>query len=69
MSRRARRRPVGWRQSPPRRPARDLAQLGVCVFLALLGVVVLVDAATLGNNRTGVDPLGPRAVPLVLGSA
>jgi putative tricarboxylic transport membrane protein len=48
---------------------RDLAQLGVCAFLAVLGVVVLADAATLGSNTTGTDPLGPRAVPLVLGSA
>jgi putative tricarboxylic transport membrane protein len=51
------------------RPARDLAQLGVCAFLVLLGVVVLIDASTLGRNSTGTDPLGPRAVPLVLGSA
>ena len=50
-------------------PVRDLAQLGVCAFLVLLGVVMLVDASTLGNNSTGTDPLGPRAVPLVLGSA
>jgi putative tricarboxylic transport membrane protein len=35
----------------------------------VLGVVVLVDASTLGNNTAGTDPLGPRAVPLVLGSA
>jgi putative tricarboxylic transport membrane protein len=51
------------------RPDRDLAQLGLCAFLAVLGVVVLVDAAGLGNNRTGVDPLGPRTVPLIIGSA
>jgi putative tricarboxylic transport membrane protein len=51
------------------RPTRDLVQLGVCVFLVLLGVVVLVDASTLGSNSTGTDPLGPRAVPLVLGGA
>ena len=50
-------------------PVRDLAQLGVCAFLVVLGVVMLVDASTLGNNTTGTDPLGPRAVPLVLGSA
>jgi len=50
-------------------PVRDLAQLGVCAFLVVLGVIMLVDATTLGNNTTGTDPLGPRAVPLVLGSA
>jgi putative tricarboxylic transport membrane protein len=55
--------------SAPAGPGRDLAQLGVCAFLVVLGVVVLVDASTLGNNTTGTDPLGPRAVPLVLGSA
>ena len=33
----------------------------------LMGVIVLIDASTLSNNRTGVDPLGPRAVPIVVG--
>ena len=59
--------PVG--AAVPAGPDRDLAQLGVCAFLALLGIVVGVDASTLGNNATGTDPLGPRAVPLILGSA
>ena len=53
----------------PAEPSRDLAQLGVCAFLAVLGVVILVDAAGLGNNSTGTDPLGPRTVPVVLGIA
>ena len=46
-----------------RRPGRsDRAEYGVCcVVLALAGVVVLVDALQLSNNRTGVDPLGPEA--------
>ena len=38
-----------------------------CAFVALMGVIVLIDASTLSNNRTGVDPLGPRAVPIVVG--
>ena len=50
-------------------PDRDLAQLGVCVFLAVLGVIVLITGINLGHTRTSVDPLGPRAVPLVLGTA
>jgi putative tricarboxylic transport membrane protein len=50
-------------------PRRDLAQLGVCAFLIVLGVIILIDASTLGTNSTGTDPLGPRAVPVVLGSA
>jgi putative tricarboxylic transport membrane protein len=52
------------------RPARtrNRAEYGVCVFLALVGVVVLVDALQLSNNRTGVDPLGPKPVPVFVGS-
>jgi len=38
------------------------------VFLALAGIVVLVDALQLSNNRTGVDPLGPKPVPVFVGS-
>ena len=47
---------------------RVAAEYGVCVFLVLLGAVVLVDALQLSDNRTGVDPLGPRPVPVLLGS-
>ena len=55
----------------PLRPAgrpRNRAEYGVCVFLALAGIVVLVDALQLSNNRTGVDPLGPKPVPVFVGS-
>jgi len=38
-----------------------------CAFLALLGVILLIDASTLSNNRTGVDPLGPRPAPILIG--
>jgi putative tricarboxylic transport membrane protein len=48
--------------------SRNLAEYGVCVFLVVLGAVVLVDALQLHDNRTGVDPLGPRPVPILLGS-
>lgn len=57
--------PVG--ASAPAGPGPDLAQLGVCAFLAILGVVVLVDASGMHSGTTAVDPLGPRAVPFVLG--
>ena len=46
---------------------RNLAEYGVCVFLVLAGIVVLVDALQL-SNTTGVDPLGPRPVPVFVGS-
>jgi len=51
-------------------PARrsNAAEYGVSVFLTVLGVVVLVDALRLSNNRTGVDPLGPKPVPVLLGA-
>lgn len=55
---------------PAARPAgrRNLAEYGVCVFLVVAGAVVLVDALQLSNNRTGVDPLGPKPVPVFVGS-
>jgi putative tricarboxylic transport membrane protein len=53
--------------TPTRDP--DYAEYGLCGFLALTGVVVLIDAAQLSNNTTGVDPLGPRPVPLLVGGA
>ena len=52
---------------PAAAPRRNLAEYGVCVFLVLAGIVVLVDALQL-SNTTGVDPLGPRPVPMFVGS-
>ena len=52
----------------PSAGSRNLAEYGVCLFLVVLGAVVLVDALQLSDNRTGVDPLGPRPVPVLLGS-
>jgi putative tricarboxylic transport membrane protein len=48
---------------------RDYAEYGLCGFLALTGLVILLDAARLSNNTTGVDPLGPKPVPLLVGGA
>ncbi|MCW2810466.1 MAG: hypothetical protein JWP61_924, partial [Friedmanniella sp.] len=47
---------------------RNLAEYGVCVFLVVVGTVVLVDALQLTDNRTGVDPLGPKPVPVFVGA-
>lgn len=49
-------------------PARPVEYL-VVVLLAVVGIVVLVDASRLGAGTTAVDPLGPRFVPLVVGIA
>lgn len=51
----------------PSRTGRPLAEYVPCVFLALLGILLLVDASTLSNNRTGVDPLGPKPAPILVG--
>lgn len=45
----------------------DRAQYGVCAFLALLGTAVIVDGLGIPHITSGTDPVGPRAVPLVLG--
>ena len=38
-----------------------------CAFLALLGVILMIDASTLSSNLTGADPLGPRPAPILIG--
>ena len=49
------------------RSRQPLVEYVPCAFLALLGVILLIDASTLSNNRTGVDPLGPRPAPVLIG--
>jgi putative tricarboxylic transport membrane protein len=46
---------------------KDRAQYGVCAFLALLGAAVIVDGLGIPHITSGTDPVGPRAVPLILG--
>ncbi|MER7896144.1 tripartite tricarboxylate transporter TctB family protein [Streptomyces sp. NPDC096046] len=53
--------------SRPSREGGDRAQYGVCAFLALLGAAVIVDALGIPHVTSGIDPVGPRAVPLILG--
>lgn len=46
----------------------DPAQYGVCAFLALVGALVIVDATTrIGSAINSADPIGPKAVPILLG--
>lgn len=47
---------------------RDHSELGVCVLLAVLGVLVLTDALTMDVEITQRGPVGPRTVPLVVGA-
>jgi len=49
-------------------PARsDRAQYAVCGFLALVGALVIADAARLKHIATSNDPIGPKPVPVLLG--
>jgi putative tricarboxylic transport membrane protein len=41
----------------------------LCAGLAVAGVIVLIDALRLSNNVTGVDPLGPKPLPVIVGGA
>jgi putative tricarboxylic transport membrane protein len=52
-------------EAATRRP--DGAQYGVCGFLAVVGVLVIVDAARLQHIANSNDPIGPKPVPIVLG--
>ncbi|MFH9735543.1 tripartite tricarboxylate transporter TctB family protein [Streptomyces sp. NPDC017260] len=60
---------------PPPAPAaerrswlRDHSELGVCVLLLALGVLVLTDALTMDVDITQRGPVGPKTVPIVVGA-
>jgi putative tricarboxylic transport membrane protein len=54
-------------EGSPRKP--DRAQYGVCAFLALVGGLVILDATTrVGQAINTADPVGPKAVPILLGA-
>jgi putative tricarboxylic transport membrane protein len=47
---------------------RERSELGVSAVLVVLGVVVLVDAMTIHTDFAQRGPVGPKAVPIVVGS-
>ena len=47
---------------------RDRAQLGVAAALGVAGIVVVVDAARIGAVTSSNDPVGPRAMPFLVGA-
>lgn len=51
-----------------RRAGGALPEYAASAFLVVVGVVVLVNAFSLSDNRSGVDPLGPRPMPILIGS-
>ncbi|MFD5648013.1 tripartite tricarboxylate transporter TctB family protein [Streptomyces sp. NPDC127039] len=46
---------------------REHSELGVCVLLLALGVLVLTDALTMDVDITQRGPVGPKTVPVVVG--
>jgi putative tricarboxylic transport membrane protein len=48
---------------------RTHSELGVCVLLLAVGVLVLTDALSIPTDFTQRGPVGPAAVPVVVGSA
>jgi putative tricarboxylic transport membrane protein len=63
---------VGERPSPrprlDRQWWRERSELGVCALLAVAGLLVLVDSLFGTEAGSDSDPLGPHAVPTVLGA-
>ncbi|EID54505.1 tripartite tricarboxylate transporter TctB family protein [Saccharomonospora xinjiangensis] len=47
---------------------RGRGELGLCAFLFALGVLVITDALSLPADFAQRGPLGPKAVPVVVGS-
>ncbi|MEU0514827.1 tripartite tricarboxylate transporter TctB family protein [Amycolatopsis sp. NPDC006125] len=54
--------------SAPKSWWRTHSELGVCVFLFAVGVLVLVDALSIPTDFTQRGPVGPKAVPILVGS-
>ena len=47
---------------------RDRAELGVAALLLVVGIVVLVDAVSLETNIAQRGPVGPKAIPFLVGA-
>ncbi|MEV8316802.1 tripartite tricarboxylate transporter TctB family protein [Streptomyces sp. NPDC059900] len=47
---------------------REHSELGVCVMLLALGVLVLTDALTMDVEIAQRGPIGPKTVPIVVGA-
>ncbi|GAB3485717.1 tripartite tricarboxylate transporter TctB family protein [Amycolatopsis cihanbeyliensis] len=48
---------------------RTRSELGVCLLLLALGVLVLTDALSMPVDFTQRGPIGPKAVPVLVGTA
>ncbi len=52
----------------PKQWLRDHSELGVCALLVVLGVLVLTDALRIPTDFAQRGPVGPKAVPILVGS-
>jgi putative tricarboxylic transport membrane protein len=56
-------------RAPDRRSwLREHSELGVCVLLLALGVLVLTDALTMDVDIAQRGPVGPKTVPIMVGA-
>jgi len=53
--------------APGARRTADRAELGVALLLGVVGTVVVLDALRLDVPYSLSDPVGPRAVPMIVG--
>jgi len=47
---------------------RERSELGICALLVVLGVLVLTDAVRIPTDFAQRGPVGPKAVPILVGS-
>ncbi|MEU0877755.1 tripartite tricarboxylate transporter TctB family protein [Lentzea sp. NPDC005914] len=52
----------------PRGWLRERSELGICALLVVLGVLVLTDALRIPTDFAQRGPVGPKAVPILVGS-
>ncbi|MFD5827388.1 tripartite tricarboxylate transporter TctB family protein [Lentzea sp. NPDC060358] len=55
-------------KTEPRSWLRERSELGICVLLVVLGVLVLTDALRIPTDFAQRGPVGPKAVPILVGS-
>src|ERR1700741_614784 len=56
-------------ETPATATGGDRSELGICALLAVLGVLVLTDAIRIPTDFAQRGPVGPKAVPVVVGVA
>ncbi|KJK53041.1 membrane protein [Lentzea aerocolonigenes] len=55
-------------EAGPKNWLRERSELGICALLVVLGVLVLTDALRIPTDFAQRGPVGPKAVPILVGS-